>query len=81
MELSFVFIAGGLFVLGIMIYMLFMVFLPEWVGITGKKALEAERSHSGDHTANALNEASNVESPANDVLNRMENVRSKPPKE
>lgn len=48
MELSFIFVAGGLFVLGIMVYVLFMVFLPEWVGITGKKALEAERSHQGD---------------------------------
>ena len=45
MEMWFVFLAGGLFVLSIMVYVLFMVFLPEWVGITGKKALEAERSH------------------------------------
>lgn len=44
MELSFVFIAGGLFIFGIMVYVMFMVFLPEWVGITGKKALEAQES-------------------------------------
>lgn len=48
MEMSFVFLAGGLFILAIMVYVLLMVFLPEWVGITGKKAIEAERSHQGD---------------------------------
>lgn len=67
MELWFIFVAGGLFMAGIMIYVLFMVFLPEWVGITGKKALEAERSHAGDT-------GSDVIDPADDVLNRMENL-------
>ena len=67
MELWFIFVAGGLFLAGIMVYVLFMVFLPEWVGITGKKALEAERSHAGDT-------GSSVVDPADDALNRMENL-------
>lgn len=40
--------ASVVFVLGVVAYVLFMVFLPEWVGITGKKALEAQRAHRGD---------------------------------
>ena len=67
MELWFIFVAGGLFLAGIMVYVLFMVFLPEWVGITGKKALEAERSHAGDS-------GSGVADPADAALNRMENL-------
>ncbi len=50
MEMWFAFLAGGLFLLAIMVYVLLMVFLPEWVGISGKKAIEAERSHIGDET-------------------------------
>jgi hypothetical protein len=45
MELWFIFAAGGVIVGGILVYVAFMIFLPEWVGITGKTALEAERSH------------------------------------
>lgn len=77
MDLSFVFIAGGLFVLGVMVYVLFMVFLPEWVGITGKKALDAERSHRGDEDP-SLSGADT--GPASDALNRMESVRKDPKK-
>ena len=40
--------AAVVFVLFMVIYLLFMIFLPEWVGITGKVALEAERSHTED---------------------------------
>ncbi len=68
MDMTFIFVAGGLFLLGIMVYLVFMIFLPEWVGITGKKALEAERSHAGD---SEITEPG----PASDVLNRMESVR------
>ena len=50
MELWFVFAAGGVIVGGILAYVAFMIFLPEWVGITGKKALEAERSHKSGET-------------------------------
>jgi hypothetical protein len=70
MELWFVFVAGGLFILGIMVYVLLMVFLPEWVGITGKKALEAEQSHAGDAGAPTGADTG----PASDVLHRMEKV-------
>ncbi len=38
----------GVFFGALFVYGLFMIFLPEWVGITGKKALDAERSHQGD---------------------------------
>lgn len=30
---------------GLVVYVLFMIFLPEWVGITGKTALRNEQSH------------------------------------
>lgn len=74
MELSFIFIAAGLFLLGVMVYVGLMVFFPEWVGITGKKALEAERSHAGD-----VGEARGSDSgPASDVLQRMEKVPPDP---
>jgi uncharacterized membrane protein len=32
--------------LGIIAYIVLMIFFPEWVGITGKVALENERSHA-----------------------------------
>ena len=73
MEMSFVFVAGGLFILSIMVYVLFMVFLPEWVGITGKKAIEAERSHLGDGAEN--------DGPASEALARMENTAKNSDKE
>ncbi len=43
------FVAVGIFlVVGCLIaYVLFMIFLPEWVGITGKVAEEARKSHEG----------------------------------
>lgn len=47
MNMTVVFLAGGVFVFGVVAYVLFMIFLPEWVGITGKKALEAQESHRG----------------------------------
>jgi hypothetical protein len=42
------FLVGLVFFIAIFVYILFMVFLPEWVGITGKTALDNERSHLGD---------------------------------
>ena len=71
MEMWFIFVAGGLFILAVMIYVIFMVFLPEWVGITGKKALEAEQSHVGDQTAPGSDSG-----PASDALKRMEHTKS-----
>ncbi|MBX3018143.1 MAG: hypothetical protein KF767_09655 [Bdellovibrionaceae bacterium] len=35
----------GVFVASVLVYVLFMVFLPEWVGITGKVAKSIEKSH------------------------------------
>lgn len=74
MELWFIFVAGGLFVFGIMAYVILMVFFPEWVGITGQKALEAERSHLGDEDPSLKGSDTG---PASSVLNRMENVRTR----
>lgn len=41
------FAAVGVFLFAVFVYVLFMIFLPEWVGITGKVAKEAERTHQG----------------------------------
>jgi hypothetical protein len=40
-----------LIVASIFAYILFMIFLPEWVGITGKVAEEARKSHQGTELA------------------------------
>lgn len=47
METSWWLIGGavGVFFAFIAAYVIIMVLWPEWVGITGKVALEAERSH------------------------------------
>ena len=38
------------FIAAILAYGVFMVFWPEWVGITGKTALDYEKSHTeGSH--------------------------------
>jgi hypothetical protein len=52
METWLYFAAGGVFFLFIVIYLVVLVLWPEWVGITGKVALEAERSHRGGTMAN-----------------------------
>ena len=39
--------AGAVVFFGIVAYVLFMIFLPEWVGITGQVALDAEKCHQG----------------------------------
>lgn len=33
---------------GIFVYVMFMIFLPEWVGITGKTALKNQKDAQGD---------------------------------
>lgn len=40
-----VILVGSLIVLGILAYFLFMIFLPEWVGITGPAAKEINAAH------------------------------------
>lgn len=45
--------AGAVFFIGIIVYVMFMIFLPEWVGISGKVAREAEASHRGDAETDA----------------------------
>jgi len=37
----------GFFVFVTFIFMVIAVFFPEWVGITGKKALEIQKEHAG----------------------------------
>lgn len=53
-------LVGGVFFGGLFVYLLFMIFLPEWVGITGKKAREAQDAHRG------------VQAPGPDLLGRMQ---------
>jgi hypothetical protein len=50
-DIWFFLAAGGVFSAAIVIYVAFMIFLPEWVGITGKTALDNERSHRGENSA------------------------------
>ena len=57
--------AGAVFFGAILVYVLFMIFLPEWVGITGKVALEAERSHREGAAATE-----------EDIISKMHNKRS-----
>lgn len=54
--------------LGIFVYVLFMVFLPEWVGITGKVAQEAERNHQEGSQASE-----------GELLDKMQRTKSGPP--
>lgn len=44
----FVFAAVVVVILSVVVYAILAVFFPEWVGITGKVALEAEKSHRED---------------------------------
>lgn len=46
----------------IIVYIGFMIFLPEWVGITGKTAIKNEKSHASGDIAED-----------DDVLERMQN--------
>ena len=47
MDSGFVFIFASIVViiLSVLAYAILAVFYPEWVGITGKVALDAEKSH------------------------------------
>lgn len=51
MNLTVVLLAGGVFFFGLVAYLMFMIFLPEWVGITGKKAREAQEAHRGSQAS------------------------------
>jgi hypothetical protein len=52
MELLWVLIGGAaVFIAAVFVYVLLMVFLPEWVGITGSTALKAEESHRNGEVA------------------------------
>ena len=68
MNLTVVLLAGGVFFFGVVAYVLFMVFLPEWVGITGKKAREAQDAHRGSHASGL------------DLLSRMQGENKNKPK-
>ena len=70
METWIYFAAAGVFVLFITAYVLIMVLWPEWVGITGKVALDAERAHRGgtdadDKFMDALHKPSKSPDPDN----------------
>lgn len=46
MELGW--ILGGLFIFVTLVFMAIALFLPEWVGITGKKAKQTMEEQKGD---------------------------------
>ena len=62
--------AGAIVVISILIYVLFMIFLPEWVGITGKVALDAERSHRGEGEAEENEKGEPAGSPSNNPFEK-----------
>ena len=46
---AILFAIGAFLVIGsIVAYVVLMIFLPEWVGITGKVARDAQKSHQGE---------------------------------
>lgn len=47
MELGW--ILGGLFIFVTLVFMAIALFLPEWVGITGKKAKQTMEEQKGDN--------------------------------
>ena len=53
-------------VVGIIVYVLFMIFLPEWVGIAGKTAKLHEESHRAqreDESGDQTNQVSDLAEP------------------
>ena len=54
MDSGFIFIFASVVVviLSVLAYAVIAVFYPEWVGITGKVALDAEKSHIQEHDGN-----------------------------
>jgi hypothetical protein len=42
-------ILGGIFLFATLIFIAICFFLPEWVGITGKKAQQNMKEQQGDH--------------------------------
>lgn len=57
MEMWFIFGFLAISGVSVMIYVGLMVFLPEWVGITGKVALQAEQSHRSESNENTPEQA------------------------
>lgn len=53
MELWLILAVLAISVMSMLVYFTLMVFYPEWVGITGKVALDAERSHVEESTSAA----------------------------
>ncbi len=68
MNITIIFLAGGVFFFGLVAYLMFMIFLPEWVGITGKKAREAQDAHRGSQGSGP------------DLLSRMQGENTLKPK-
>lgn len=55
MDSSFIVLGGVAVVMAaILVYVVLMIFLPEWVGITGKAALDAERCHAEENPQTAV---------------------------
>lgn len=46
-------IMGAFFTFVTIVFIVIAIFLPEWVGITGKKALQTMEEQRGDHPADS----------------------------
>lgn len=53
----------GLFIVCLFAFFAIAFFLPEWLGITGKKAQEVMRHQRGDHEGDEAPEPEKVDTP------------------
>lgn len=57
MDTSWIVLGGVVVFFGaVLVYVLLMIFFPEWVGITGKTARDAERSHAEERVTHSPSE-------------------------
>lgn len=53
-SLIMIFFMVGVFLFGVIAYMVILFFWPEWVGVHGKKAQEVEAQHHTDTSSSNL---------------------------
>ena len=53
-SLIMIFFMVGVFLFGVIAYMVILFFWPEWVGVHGKKAQEVEAQHLADSSSSNL---------------------------
>jgi hypothetical protein len=70
MDSSWIILGGVIVVMAaVLVYVVLMIFLPEWVGITGRTALNAERSHADDSLTTSENKKPGDTTPGSKVPN------------